>query len=84
MGHSTDQPSAYQRAAFWTGRVTNAGLQMVVPGLIGHFIDRQLSTKVLFTILGFAVGMILAIRGLMNLSKDLSDRNAKDDAGLSD
>lgn len=66
--------SAIQRAAFWTGRVTNAGLQMVIPGLIGHWIDRQLGTQVLFTMVGFAGGMVLAIRGLIGLSHSLNER----------
>jgi len=41
--------------------VTTISLEMVLPGLIGYWIDRRLGTKLLFlvvgVILGFATGM---------------------------
>jgi len=41
--------------------VTTISLEMVLPGLIGYWIDLRLGTKLLFlvpgVILGFAIGM---------------------------
>jgi hypothetical protein len=42
---------------------------MVVPGLLGVWLDRTLGTKVLFTVLGFAVGMTWGVIQLSRLAR---------------
>ena len=41
---------------------------MVVPALIGHWIDKKLSTLVLFTIGGLGIGMVGGLLQLMKLT----------------
>lgn len=47
-------------------------VEMVVPGLIGLWIDRQLGTIMVFLLLGVALGMGLGLFHLVRLAKSLS------------
>lgn len=42
---------------------------MVVPGLLGYWLDSKLGTKAVFTILGFGLGMTLGITQLVRLAR---------------
>ncbi len=44
-------------ALVWVSRITTISIQMVLPGVVGYWIDQQLRTKALFTLLGFGLGM---------------------------
>jgi len=44
---------------------------MVVPGLIGLWIDRQLGTVMVFLVLGMALGMTTAILHLVRLGSSI-------------
>lgn len=55
---------AYQ----WAWRVITISLEMVLPGLVGVWVDRTLHTLVLFTLLGFAGGMTLGIWHLLKIT----------------
>ena len=48
-------------------------MEMVIPPLIGLWIDLKCGTVVLFTILGAVLGMVCAISQLVGMSK----RNVK-------
>lgn len=41
---------------------------MVVPGLIGLGVDRWLTTRAVFTIIGFGLGLVIGIWQIMKLS----------------
>ncbi len=43
-------------------------LEMVVPGLLGIWIDRKLGTEPLFVLIGFALGMISGIWHLITMT----------------
>ena len=47
---------AYQ----WAARIISLSITMVVPGLLGVWVDGRLGTKVVFTLVGFAAGMAYA------------------------
>ena len=42
---------------------------MVVPGLLGYWLDTKMGTRALFTILGFGLGMTLGIMQLVRLAR---------------
>jgi F0F1-type ATP synthase assembly protein I len=56
-------------AAMWTSRITTVSLEMVLPGLLGLWIDNKLGTKILFAIVGFALGMVLGLRHLLTMTR---------------
>ncbi len=56
---------AYQRAT----RGVTVAISMVVPGLIGYLIDRQLGTRAVLTIIGFGMGMTYGIWELVRMSR---------------
>lgn len=66
---SADGRSPAARAAVWVSRITTISLEMVIPGLIGYGLDLQLGTRVVFMLLGFALGMYVAVRHLLHFLK---------------
>ena len=44
-------------------------LEMVLPGLAGYWIDKQLGTAVVFMLLGFAVGSSAAVVHLVRMTR---------------
>lgn len=66
-------------AATWGSRITTVALEMVVPGLIGFWIDSRLGTKMVFGMAGFAFGLTLGIWHLVQMAKadDRPPRNQR-------
>ncbi|NIL98586.1 MAG: hypothetical protein GTO53_11755 [Planctomycetales bacterium] len=56
------------KAMAWTSRVITISIEMVLPGVFGLWVDDRLGTKVVFTILGFAGGLTLAIWHLVKMT----------------
>lgn len=57
----------------WSHRITSIALGMVLPGLLGLWVDlKLLGTKPLFTVLGFVLGMVAGLWHLIRMtsSKD--------------
>jgi len=52
----------------WVSRITTVAFEMVLPGLGGVWADQQLGTRVVFTLIGFAAGLTLAIWHLMRMT----------------
>jgi len=72
----SDDRSLMALAYQWVYRITGVALEMVLPGLAGCWLDRQLGTLVLFAMLGFAGGMTLGIWHLLAMTRaDAADRN---------
>jgi Putative F0F1-ATPase subunit Ca2+/Mg2+ transporter len=44
-------------------------MEMVLPGLAGHWLDDCLGTKVLFMLLGFSVGGTAAVVHLIHMTR---------------
>ena len=55
-------------AAQWAYRAMAIGTEMVLPGILGLWLDHQLGTKFVFGILGFVLGMVLGIWHLMRMT----------------
>ena len=79
-----DDRSSLALAYGWAVRVTTISLEMVVPGLIGLWIDRQLGTVMVFLVLGMILGVTGGMLHLVRLTAALqrserSDRKSSDD-----
>ena len=72
---------AYQ----WVARITTLALVMVVPGVIGYWVDGWLGTKALVTLLGFALGGSYALWQLLKMTQPPrrpdAGSNSADDQG---
>jgi F0F1-type ATP synthase assembly protein I len=64
-------------AMHWATQVTTISIEMVLPILLGVWVDRRLGTKVLFTILGGIGGMWLGIWNLIRVAKVLAAGDKK-------
>ena len=70
----TQTAKAYQ----WATRIMVVALEMVLPGLAGSWVDRQLGTKILFTLLGFASGCTAAVMHLIRMTRADEQRDVRD------
>jgi F0F1-type ATP synthase assembly protein I len=52
----------------WSATIMTISAEMVVPGLLGYLLDQWLGTRVLFLLLGFALGGLLASLALMRIA----------------
>ena len=53
-------------------------LEMVLPGLLGYWFDNLLGTKVLFMLVGFALGCTAASVHLIRLTRSEKNRPVDD------
>ena len=51
---------------------------MVVPGLVGYYLDGRLGTRALLTIVGFAVGVACGVWQLLRLTNGPRDDVPRD------
>ncbi len=73
----TETRSPAARAAVWTSQIMTVSLEMVLPGLAGYWIDGKLGTKVLFMLIGFALGGFAAIKHLIALTRKKDRRGSE-------
>ena len=69
QSNSPDSRSPVARAAEWSSRIMTVSLEMVLPGLAGYWVDEKLGTRVLFMLIGFALGGIAAAMHLIHLTR---------------
>ena len=68
VNQNSDDRSSHAIAYQWASKITTVSLEMVVPGVIGLFVDRWLGTVVLFTLVGFGLGLTLGIAHLLRMT----------------
>jgi F0F1-type ATP synthase assembly protein I len=68
-----DERSAISQAYAWATRVMVVAIEMVVPGLAGLWLDHKLGTLALFAVLGFALGVTVAIMHLVRMTTSDND-----------
>jgi F0F1-type ATP synthase assembly protein I len=73
-----DDRSATAQALSKASQVTSISLMMIIPAIIGYFIDQRLNTLILFTALGLMIGMAGAIWQLVQFVK-FQDRQSDTD-----
>jgi hypothetical protein len=70
MDQQSDDRSRQAIAYSWASRIISISLEMVVPGLVGLWLDRKLKARVqVFTIAGFGLGLALGILHLMRIAQ---------------
>ena len=72
MAESGDDRSPISKALAIASQITTIGLTMVLPALLGYFVDRWAGTVVLFVILGMAFGVASAVLQLARLVAELN------------
>ncbi len=70
-----DRPPADDRSALslawgWATRIIAVAATMVVPALLGAWIDQKLGTIAVFMLIGLAMGVTMAILQLMRIVKE--------------
>ena len=63
-----DTRSPEAKAYHWATRIMTISLEMVVPGLVGYWLDQKFGTKALLTIIGFVLGMTLGMWHLIQIA----------------
>ncbi len=66
---SPDDRAPIARAYARVSYIMSIALEMVVPGLLGFWIDHHLGTKLLFAVLGFAFGLTFGVWQLVRLGR---------------
>ena len=59
-------------AYHWASRIMTVSMEMVLPGILGHLVDRWLGSKVVFTLIGFSVGMTAGMVHLLRMTRETS------------
>ena len=65
----SDDRSSIAIAYTWATRIMVVSLEMVLPGLGGYWLDQLAGTKVLFMLVGFALGGTAAAVHLIQLTR---------------
>jgi len=68
MDESSEDRPAVVQGMEWAARVITISLEMVLPGLLGFWIDRKLGTVMVFLVLGAALGMTVGMIHLVRLA----------------
>jgi F0F1-type ATP synthase assembly protein I len=74
---SPDDLSRLAQAYQWASRIMVLSLEMVLPGLVGFWIDRKLGTVCAFLLIGLIGGCTLGIRRVIRLVATSAEK--KDD-----
>jgi hypothetical protein len=70
--HPSDDRPPIAVASQWVSRVITVSLEMVVPGLVGLWVDCRLGTKGLFSLIGFVGGVVMAFWHLLRMTRNPS------------
>jgi ATP synthase protein I len=62
----------------WTSRLTTISLELVLPVLLGYWLDKRYATGALFLILGVLLGFITALMSLLRLAKQSGEGRSAD------
>jgi F0F1-type ATP synthase assembly protein I len=65
----SDDRSSAAIAYQWASRIMVVALEMVLPGLAGYWLDKQLGTVVLFMLVGFSLGCTAAVIHLVRMTR---------------
>jgi hypothetical protein len=65
----SDDRSPVAVAYQWASRIMIVAMEMVLPGLAGHWLDKKLGTVVLFLLIGFGLGTTAALYHLVQMTR---------------
>jgi F0F1-type ATP synthase assembly protein I len=64
----SDDRSPMAIAFEWSATIMTISAEMVVPGLLGYWLDQKLGTRVVFLLIGFALGGTMAALHLASVA----------------
>jgi ATP synthase protein I len=73
MTEPPDDRPPYAVAAEWVSRITTVSLQMVLPAVLGFWVDQKLGTVMLFLVLGAILGMTTGMIQLVRMTSTKAD-----------
>jgi hypothetical protein len=76
MAAPEDRRSPLAVALEWVSRITAVALMMVLPGLLGYWLDRRFETRFL-TPVGFVFGVVVAVWSLLLLTGAISGKSGR-------
>ncbi|MDR3617874.1 MAG: AtpZ/AtpI family protein [Paludisphaera borealis] len=76
-----DSRSSLSVGLDWSARVTTIGLEFCVPAVLGHVVDRWLSTAPWLTVLGALLGMAIGMLHVLRLPGELARADERAKAG---
>ena len=68
LKHRTGDPNAIARAMQWVSRITTIAVEMVIPAVLGTWLDRRLGTNFL-TLIGLLIGVPLGLWHLIKMTR---------------
>lgn len=71
MERSPDTRSSWAVGWGWASQVTSIALEMVLPGILGLWVDRQLGSVMVFLVLGVAFGVTGGMIHLVRFSRSI-------------
>ena len=77
LQESADTRSSMAKALDLVSQISTISLMSVLPAVGGYFIDVWLNTKIVFILIGLAMGMTVGGIQLMKLVKKLEHSSAK-------
>lgn len=78
MSQPSDDRSPVATAYQWVSRITVVALEMVLPGVFGHWLDQEFGTVVLFMLVGFGLGCTAAAAQLIQIARSNRGPKSKD------
>ena len=85
MADPADDQTSQIVAGQLVTRLTTVAIEMVLPGVLGYWIDQRLNTKFVFMLLGFGSGLTLGVWHLIRMTatpkRDESSQRSDDESG---
>jgi F0F1-type ATP synthase assembly protein I len=69
LKESRDDRSPLALGLEWASRITTVAFEMVIPGLLGYWLDRRLGTLPLFLALGSLFGFVTGFLSLLRMTR---------------
>ena len=80
MKEHRDDRSSLALGLEWSSRITTVALEMVVPALVGYWIDLKLGTRLVFLVSGTVLGFVTGLMSLLRMTRPVKpDREREDD-----
>jgi ATP synthase protein I len=68
--NTPDDRSIFAVALGWSSRITTISVQMLLPGMLGYWLDQRLKTRFIFLLLGILLGLASGLWSLIRLAQE--------------
>lgn len=80
-GSSNDDRSSMAIAMRWVSQITTISLEMVLPAGLGYWLDGQWGTDPWLVASGAVLGLIIAMKHLLQIASESEERNGPPSGG---